>query len=178
VAGIALTLVDEKGVDALTLAAVADRAGVATPSLYKHIGSLADLRSVMAVKVLEQMTTVFREAATGRSRDDAVVALMYAYRAYVVQRPGRYALVPFDPLHDPATAAAGTELLGVLAAVLRGYGLDDSATVHAIRCLRAGAHGFASIEAAGGFGLGEDVEVSYRQLVDMLLRSFDPAGPR
>ncbi len=172
VVDVALTLVDEKGPDALSLAAVADRAGVASPSLYKHIGSLADLRDLMAVRVLREITAMFAGVVMGRSRDDAVRALMHAYRAYVLAHPGRYALVPPDPLHRAGMAEAGRELLDVFAAVMRGYGLNPSEATHAIRRLRATAHGFAALEAGGGFGMPEDIDTTYEQLVDMVLNSL------
>jgi AcrR family transcriptional regulator len=165
----ALAIIDEQGTDALTLAAVAQRTGVAAPSLYKHVGSLAELRTLVGARVLEEMTERFTRAAIGRSGDDAVGALMHAYRAYVREHPARYAAVPSDPLHDPRTAEAGQRLLAVFLAVLRGYGLTDSAAIHTTRCLRAVVHGFASIEAAGGFGLPEDLDETYAQLVRMTI---------
>ena len=169
---VALALVDEKGLDALSLAAVADRAGVAAPSLYKHVGSLAALRELMALRVIRQLTALSAGVVMGRSRDDAVEALMRAYRAYVVANPGRYALMPLDAMHVPALAAAGRELFGVFIAVMRGYDLRDQAATHAIRRLRATVHGFATLEAAGGFGLPEDVEITFNQLIAMFLRSL------
>jgi AcrR family transcriptional regulator len=172
VVDVALALVDEKGVDALSLAAVADRAGVAAPSLYKHVGGLVDLRDLMAVKVMRQITATFAGAIMGRSGDDAVAALMRAYRAYVLASPGRYALMPLDPLHHDATARAGRELLEVFVAVMRGYGLDGSQATHAIRRLRATVHGFAALEIGGGFGMPEDIDTTYEQLIDMYLRSL------
>ncbi|GAA3347556.1 TetR/AcrR family transcriptional regulator [Amorphoplanes nipponensis] len=169
---IALTLVDEKGPEALSLAAVADRAGVAAPSLYKHIGSLAELRELMALRVLRETTAVFSAVVMGRSRDDAVAALMRAYRGYVVDHPGRYALVPLDPMHRDDLAGAARELLDVFFAVLRGYGLDEVAAVHATRRMRVAAHGFATLEAGGGFGLAEDVDTTYEQVIAMVLASL------
>jgi AcrR family transcriptional regulator len=175
VVDVALTLVDEKGPEALSLAAVADRAGVAAPSLYKHVGSLADLRALMALKILREMTAAFAAVVMGRSRDDAVAALMRTYRAYVQAHPGWYALVPFDPMHRADLAEAAGELLAVFSAVLRGYGLDEQATVHATRRMRVAAHGFADLEASGGFGLAEDIETTYEQVVAMVLASL-PGG--
>ena len=172
VVDVALALVDEKGLDALSLAAVADRAGVAAPSLYKHVGSLADLRDLMALKVIRQVTGLLRSQVMGRSADDAVEALMRAYRAYVLANPGRYAVVPLDPLHHHGMAEAAQEFLDVFIAVMRGYGLDDTATTHAIRRLRAAIHGFVDLEIGGGFGLPEDIGTTYDQVIDMVLRSL------
>jgi AcrR family transcriptional regulator len=172
VVDLALALIDEKGLEALSLAAVADRAGVAPPSLYKHVGSLADLRTLMAARIMREVTALFGGAVLGRSSDEAVEALMRTYRAYVRANPGRYALIPLDALHHAQLAAAGQELLDVFVAVLRGYGLDDSAATHAIRRLRATAHGFADLEAGGGFGMPEDIETTYDQVIAMVLRSL------
>ena len=172
VVGVALALVDEKGLGALSLAAVADRAGVAAPSLYKHVANLADLRDLMAVRVLREVTAVFAGVVMGRSGDDAVRELMRAYRAWVLANPGRYALLPLDPLHHAGMAAAGQELLDVFVAVMRGYGLDAAGTTHAIRRMRAAAHGFADLEANGGFGVPEDTGATYEQVIDMVVRSL------
>jgi hypothetical protein len=57
----------------------------------------------------------------------------------------------------------------VVFAALRGYGLTDSETVHAARCLRTVAHGFASLEANGGFGLPEDLDQTYAQLIAVVI---------
>ena len=170
----ALAVVDEDGVDALTLAAVAHRTGVATPSLYKHVAGLGELRTLIGARVLDDMAVHFTEAVLGRGGDDAVVALMHAYRDYVRRHPARYAAMPLDPLHDPALAASGDKLLEVVLAALRAYGLTGSDAVHATRCLRAVAHGFGSLEAGGGFGLPEDLDQTYDRLVTAVIATLKP----
>jgi len=68
--------------------------------------------------------------------------------------------------------AAGTKLVGVMYATLRGYGLEGPAAVHATRRLRVLVHGFASVESAGGFGLPEELDETYDQIVRMYLASL------
>jgi AcrR family transcriptional regulator len=165
----ALAVVDDLGAEALTLAAVAHRTGVATPSLYKHVAGLGELRTLLGARVLDDMTEHFTRAVLGRSGDDAISALMHAYRAYVKAHPARYAAMPLDPLHDPALAAAGGKLIEVVFGALRDYDLSPSDAVHATRCLRAVAHGFAALEAGGGFGLPEDLDHTYDQLIGAVL---------
>jgi AcrR family transcriptional regulator len=172
VVDVALALIDEKGLDALSLAAVADRAGVAAPSLYKHIGGLADLRDLMALAVLRQVTARSAAVVMGRSGGAAVEALMRSYRDYVREYPARYRLMPLNPLHRPDLAEAGRALMDVFVAVMGGYGLEGAAATHAIRRLRATAHGFADLEVRGGFGLSEDIDATYDQVIDMVLRSL------
>ncbi|SER60936.1 transcriptional regulator, TetR family [Lentzea xinjiangensis] len=165
----ALDLVDEHGIEGLTLAAVAARTGVATPSLYKHVASLGELRGHVGARVLEEMADRFTSAVLGFAGDEAVAALMHAHRAYVKEHPKRYAAMPVDPLHDELQAHAGRKLLEVMLSTLRGYGLEGSEAVHATRRLRVIVHGFASIEASGGFGLPEGLDETYDQLVRMYL---------
>jgi AcrR family transcriptional regulator len=167
----ALAILDETGAEP-TLAAVAGRTGVATPSLYKHVRSLAELHRLVSLRVTEEFAGVLGDAVMGRSADDAVAALMRGWRRYVVERPHRYAIMPVDPLHDPELAVPGERIMFAVLAVLRSYGLDGDEAVHATRRMRAAAHGFASLESAGGFGLPEDVDRSYDQLIAMVIGSL------
>ncbi|WP_182877155.1 MULTISPECIES: TetR/AcrR family transcriptional regulator [unclassified Microbispora] len=173
VVALALRLVDEEGPDALTLSAVAGRAGVATPSLYKHVRGLAELRGLVSGRVLAELTEIAAEAALGRSGDDALRALMDGWRAYAARHPHRYSVLVQAPL--PETAEAGERLVGVLLAALRAYGLEGSAAIHAVRCLRAVTHGFAVLEAEGAFRLAEDLDESYALLAHMVVSGLRTA---
>jgi AcrR family transcriptional regulator len=172
VVDVALAVVDEQGPEALSLAAVAARAGVAAPSLYKHVASLAELRSRVAARVLGEMTEVATAAVLGLSGDAAIAALMMRLRAYYAEHPARYQAVPPDPMHEAALVEPATRLIDVFLAVLRGYGLDGAAAIHATRCLRVIVHGFVSIESSGGFGMAEDSAETYEQLIQMYLTSL------
>jgi len=56
----------------------------------------------------------------------------------------------------------------VVRATLRGYGLEDDDAVHAARIVRAALHGFATLEAGGGFGIPLDIDESFARLVAVL----------
>jgi AcrR family transcriptional regulator len=170
----ALAIVDDRGLPALTLAAVAERCGVAAPSLYKHVSNVADLRTLVGVRVMQEMADGFATAVMGRSGADAVATLMRAYRAYVTEHPARYSAMPADPLHQPEFAAAGRRVLEVMQAVLRPWALGETDLIHAIRAARVIVHGFASLEAAGGFGLPQDLDDSYERMIRMFLASLPP----
>jgi AcrR family transcriptional regulator len=165
VVGLALEILDRDGPDGLTLARVAEAAGVATPSLYKHIGGLADLRERICVQALAELTARLPRVLVGVSGDDAIRAFADAYRGYVRNYPARVALlVPPTQLPDPADNPVTMVL-----AVLRGYGLTGSDAIHAARTLRSAVHGFVVLEAGGGFGLPEDLDESFRRLVDVVI---------
>ncbi|MFF5215326.1 TetR/AcrR family transcriptional regulator [Micromonospora sp. NPDC000442] len=169
----AARLVDEVGYHRLTLAALANRLGVALPSLYKHVKgaeALAQQLSALATaEIADEMTT----AAAGRSGEDALRAVAAAYRSYARRHPGRYPAtqrVP-DPA-DPAHLAAGERAVGVVYAILRGYGIDGAAAVDGVRMFRAAVHGFVALEAAGDFGLPRELDRSFDQMIAALGVSF------
>jgi AcrR family transcriptional regulator len=165
----AIELIDARGPDTLTLAAVAAHAGVATPSLYKHVKGLPELRLLVGARILNELADRCADAALGRSGDDAVAAVMHAYRGYALDHPQRYAAFPQQPGTDPELVRAGERAVNVFLAVLRAYQLEGSAAIHATRGLRAAAHGFAVLEIGGGFGLPENLDETYQRLVDTLI---------
>ncbi|GAA2138966.1 TetR/AcrR family transcriptional regulator [Kitasatospora kazusensis] len=165
----ALELIDDKGPEALTLAAVAGRAGVATPSLYKHVtGGLPELRRLVAIRVTEELAEALAEAVLGRSGDEAVEALLTAYVGYADRYPNRYAALPQAPQEDAALRQAAARLVGVIIAVLRGYDLEGTEAIHAARTVRAAAHGYASLATGGAFRLAADLAVTQQRLVRVL----------
>ena len=173
VVDLALVVVDEAGPAALTLAKVAERAGVAAPSLYKHVGGLADLRRLIDLRVVREMTEALRTSATGRSGPEAVAALADAYRAYVRRHPHRTGALATDPGRGDQELAKATHAVAEVAfAVLRPFGFDQERAVHATRCIRAAVHGFAGLEASGGFGRPEDVDQSFEVLKTMLVEGI------
>jgi AcrR family transcriptional regulator len=160
---------DATGLERLTLAAVAERFGVAIPSLYKHVDGLDGLRRDLAVLAVRELTAALSRAAVGRAGRDALHAMAGAYRAYASAHPGRYAASVRAPAPgDAEHLAAAEDALDVFRAVLGGYGIAGADAIDAIRGLRAAMHGFVALEAAGGFGLPQSVDASYRRLVDAL----------
>jgi AcrR family transcriptional regulator len=169
----AAELVDEVGWDQLTLASVADRLGVRLPSLYKHIGSLDDLRRGIGLLALGEMRDVLASASIGRSGPDALREVALAYGAYARAHPGRYASTIAAPgPGEDERAALGARVLEVAFAILAGYGLSGDDAVHATRVMRAALHGFVTLEASGGFGMPQDVAVSYEYLIRTLDESL------
>jgi AcrR family transcriptional regulator len=162
----AARLADRDGYDALTLGAVAAAVGVRPPSLYNHVEGLAGLRRELALGGLIELGERLRDAAVGRSGDDALLALAGAYRAYAREHPGVYRALQRAPgSGDDHIAAAGAKLLEPVLAVLAGFGLDGDAGIHAARSLRSAMHGFVELERAGGFGIDLDLDESYRFLI-------------
>ncbi len=162
----AARVADEVGWEQLSLAAVAARLGVKLPSLYKHVASLEALREGVATLGTRELGAGMIDAAVGRSGSAALTAVADAYRDFACRHPGRYAATIRAPRADqPQHQEAAEAIMRVTLAIMGGYGLTGSDAIDAVRALRASLHGFVSLEAAGGFGLPQDVDRSYRRLV-------------
>jgi len=166
----AADLVDAEGIDALTLARLAERLGVRTPSLYNHIAGLEDVRRGLALLGVRELEARLARAAIGAAGEDGAFALAEAYRRFAKERPGLYAatLRAPDP-DDGALQQAAAELMDVVRAVLAPYKLRGAEETHAIRAWRSLVHGFVSLEVAGGFGLPLDLNESFRRLIHLFI---------
>ena len=173
----AVELADEHGPGRLTLAAVACRTSVATPSLYKHVRSVEALQQKVSARVTADLAKALSTAVAGRSGQDVVRSLAHAYRDYALAHPGRYPLTQRVPdAQDPQHLAAAELAVQAVVAALRGYGLVGDAAIDATRVARSALHGFVSLEIDGGFGLPQDVGRSFERLVWVLhvsLRDWD-----
>lgn len=163
---VAAELADAHGLEKLTLAQVAARLGIRLPSLYNHVDGLPDLYHELALLAGRQLLERISRAAIGKAADAAVIAVGQAYRRYVLEHPGRYAAIVRAPAPDDVELQqVGQAIIEVVLAVLEPYGLDEEAAIHAVRGLRSIAHGFATLELAGGFGMALDRDESFLRLL-------------
>ncbi|MBX3100087.1 MAG: WHG domain-containing protein [Salinibacterium sp.] len=157
----------------MSLAALAERLGVKVPSLYKHVDGLPALHRLVEVRAKSEIADVLARATVGRSRDDALDALAFAYRDWARRHPGRYeATVTAPSADDPSSMEASGRAVGVMFDALAGYGLTGDDAIDATRSFRAAIHGFIALEAVGGFGMPRDVDLTFRRLVAALRLSL------
>ena len=170
----AAALADEIGFDRLSIGLVAERLGVKTPSLYRHVASQADLAHRVAVLGLTEFADAIRDATQGRAGRDALEAGARAVRQFVQEHPGRYAAgnAARPTGEDDPLIRATERALESTAAILRGYRLDPDQEIHALRLLRSVLHGFATLEAAGGFQLAPDIDESFSWMIASIDRGL------
>lgn len=170
----AAALVDQDGIDSLSIGILAEHLGVKSPSLYKHIDGLAGLRRELTVLAKSRLAASLQRSTVGRSRSEALKALAANYRTWATAHPGLYPLtiVAGDP-HDPRDEAVSNELVELLSAVLAGYQFREETLIHAIRHVRAVLHGFVDLESRGAFALAVDVDESFTQAVGSLITALE-----
>jgi AcrR family transcriptional regulator len=170
----AAELADAQGLEAMTLARLAERLGVRSPSLYVHVDGLGDLRRRLGARGARELSEALAGAAAGKARLAALRAVAETYRAFAHEHPGTYAAMQRAPDDDAGELAdAGRELVGVFVAVLEGYEIAGEEAIHAVRVVRAALHGFVSLEREQGFGMPLAVSDSFDRLIEVLDRGID-----
>ena len=168
----ATELADAVGLDALSLGMLADRLGVRTPTLYHYVpGGVSGLQRELALQSLHDQADQLGKAVMGKAGVEALVAAAGTYRAYIKAHPGLYnatmrAMTPDDPEMQKAQSA----IVAVVLQALDAFHLSPDDAIHIIRMARIIAHGTATLELGGGFGLPQDVDETYRRLIDLFVK--------
>lgn len=155
------SIVEAGGLDSLTMQRVASAVGVKAPSLYKHVRNRDALVRLVVEGVARELTETLDAAAdTGDPLAD-LRSLAHAVRTYAHANPTAYGLLF---AHLPAEARPDQDsLAGTSAAVLRTTATlaGQDLALEAARTVVAWAHGFISMELAGAFRLGGDLDRAY-----------------
>ncbi len=169
-------LADSVGYEEVTLALLADRLGIRTPTLYHYFDGLEGLRRELALEGKRELARVLGRAVMGRSGDQALEAMAIAYRTFAQQHPGLYrALQRSAAPDDRAMLEADAEVVEIVLRVLAPLQLQREDAIHTVRLWRSLLHGFVSLELDGGFGLPQDIDETFHRLVIMMLQMVKEA---
>src|SRR5690606_14035453 len=174
-------IVEDGGLDALTMQAVARRVGVRAPSLYKRVRDRDELIRRIVEATADDLGERLRAAAKRAGDDprDVLVALAHDLRTFAHERPHGYRLIfgPLPPGGRPDRDVLARASAPVLEAVQQLAGEEHA--LEAARTVTAWANGFLCMELAGAFRLGGDLDRAYAwgitTLVDAIARR--PADP-
>src|SRR4051794_18238116 len=175
----ACDILEDEGLEALSMAAVAARVGVRPPSLYKHVRDRDELVGLVVSDTADSLASALA-AALGHAKDgdpsERVRLVAREYRAFAARRPRASALLfaglgPGLAVPQAQLALAAKPVLDV-AAGLAG----DDAALPAARALTAFVHGFTTMEHAGAFRLGGDPGEAFELGLDALVEGLSRRG--
>lgn len=170
----ARAILEADGLDAVTMAAVATCVGVRAPSLYKHVRDRDELLVAMVADAADELSAVI-VAAADDAPDDVLAratAVADAYRSFARRTPRAASLLYADLGPDLAMPqsrlAEAARPVVELAAAIAG----ERDALPAARVLTAFVHGFTSMESAGAFRMGGDIDVAYRLGIAAIVRGL------
>ena len=169
-AGIARTLVEASGPDALTMGAVAQRAGIKPPSLYKHFADRAAILKVVEIEILHQLEACLRRETKGAAPKTRLIAMATAYRRFGRTAPNRYkAIYSGNAFNDPDIRAACLFSAQPLFEELQAAGITEARILPLSRTLVAFLHGFVLMEIGNAFNLGGSIEEAFESSLETIL---------
>ncbi len=162
----ARALLEQGGPAHVTMQAVADRVGVRAPSLYKRVRDRDELLRRVAEAAASDLSARF--AAT----DGSIPDLAQAYRAFARRTPESFRLLV-------ASDAASGAFADVSDPILRAttHMVGEAHALDAARLVTAWATGFLTMELAGAFRLGGDLDDAFRYGLDRIVEGLTAAEP-
>ncbi|HEY7015146.1 MAG TPA: TetR/AcrR family transcriptional regulator [Streptosporangiaceae bacterium] len=145
----ALALADEKGLDAVSMRAVAERTGVTPMALYPHVGSKAALLDGMLGRLLADLrpTVAATEPADWRQRLRTIAHLA---RGLAHRHPWAAMLI----FSRPSVAPDAVRVVDQIYAALIDAGVPDADVARVERLLSTFVIGYAASETGGRFSTG------------------------
>ena len=169
-------LLEVGGPDAVTMLAVAERVGVKAPSLYKRVASRDALIAAIASATAQDLGRTLEPLADDPDPAAALRAVARGFRAFAHAHPQATDLLFADLPAEARPTAAGNLLLSEPLIELAGRVAGPAHALEAARLVTAFARGFVSMELAGAFRLGGDVDEAYRYGIDVLVDALAARG--
>jgi len=142
----ALSIADERGLDALTMRAVADRVGVTPMALYRYVGGKSQLLDGVVERLLLEVTL-----PAGRlSWREQLAKMTGSLRSTARRHPEVFPLL----MQRPAATEAAKRVRDAVYATLRSAGVAVDEVPRVERILSTFVIGFAASEAGGRFTVG------------------------
>lgn len=155
-------VLESAGLQGLTMQAVAQRVGVRAPSLYKRLRNREELVALVLDATVRDLGMRLDAAVEKPDQDPrrALSELACTARQFAHERPAGFRLI-FAPgaevRLDTASLAAASASVVRVASQLAG----DQHALEAARTVTAWMNGFVSMELAGAFHLGGDVNQAF-----------------
>ncbi len=156
-------VLEREGLGGFGVNALARAAGIKPPSIYKHFAGTADLQHALISRWFRRLADALDAA------EPSIASFAAEYRAVALAAPQLYRLATDGPL-DRAMLEPGAER-AAMAATLRLFGEPpERAGIdhHRSRLAWAAAHGLVSLEIAGRFPPGTDLDAAWRALAGAL----------
>jgi AcrR family transcriptional regulator len=151
----ARAILEEDGLDALTMRRIAERLGIRAPSLYKHFPDKESLEAAIISAAFEEQAGVFERAV--EEGDDPLEALGAAYRRFALAHPHLYRLMTDRELRRDLLAPGVEDRAGLTIYRAAGESTDRA------RAAWAFAHGMAMLELTNRFPPGADIDAAWRE---------------
>lgn len=151
----AYEIVRDRGVDALSMRALADAVNVKAPSLYKHVRDKDEVIADVQARAMHKLAAALAAAGPWSS------AVALAYRSWALAHPHLYEVCMRRLLLRERLAAGLEADITAMAISLTGGDHEHARAVWGL------VHGLVDLEMAGRFPPGADLDTTWRRAIAM-----------
>jgi AcrR family transcriptional regulator len=174
----ARTLIEQEGLEQLSLARLASTLGIKAPSLYGHVSNKAALLQAVVVQTFQLLFQAY-DRALSESGDDPqarLLALLRAHRDFAHANPSTYMLAftttaPEQRMNPQALEQLALPIQELMAALV---GAEHS--LSALRGALALVHGFVMLELNDQLQRGGDLSAAFDESIQAYLRGWRQSG--
>lgn len=170
----AISILDQEGLDNVTLKNVALHLNIASPSLYNHIKNLDELLLYVANHSLDHLYDSLVESIIGLDKKEALLALSNEYLAFFKAHPGQYSLIQKVGIWDKNNVSMekSDKILELVEKILVKYNISADNAIHFIRTWRSFMHGFLLLETNHSFGLEQDTNDTFNYGLNLFFNNL------
>lgn len=149
-------LLREKGIEGLSMRAIADRLHIKAPSLYKHVADKEEIIADLQARGLQEFGSAIKRAGKGRK------AKALAYRKWALENSHLYEITVSIPLLRNRIPAGLEDSVTKMIIDITGKDHEHARAVWALM------HGLVDLEIAGRFPKNADLELTWKRAIAMI----------
>lgn len=173
----ARTLIEQEGLEQLSLARLAATLGIKAPSLYRHVANKSALLQAVIVQTFELLFQAYKRALSDAGDDPKarLLALLRAHRAFAHANPSTYmlAFTTTAPEQRMSPQALEQLVLPIQEQMAALVGAERSLT--ALRGALALVHGFVMLELNEQLQRGGDLSAAFDESIQAYLSGWQRA---
>lgn len=170
----ASAIIEREGEEALSLGGLAKQLGVKAPSLYRYVDGKDALYRAVNTRTVERLITAL-EAVANTAPDapiERLVAICEGYREFALAHPALYMLALTNTVDAQRPDEAYMESLALPLQEAMAALSGEAPSLAALRGAMALVHGFVTLELAGQYRRGGDLQAAFRASVRAYLRGW------
>ncbi|QXE00639.1 TetR/AcrR family transcriptional regulator [Terribacillus sp. DMT04] len=156
----ALSIAEQQGFEAVTMANIARALSIKPPSLYNHFKNLEEIKIAMALIAQQKLYEALKD-------QDTLLSLAKSYVNFSKLHAGLYTASLCG-----GTGETGHAIVQLFATTPILAELEETERTHAIRGFRSMVHGFIDLQYYEGFKMDVDLEESLVKMVSVFERGL------
>lgn len=159
----AMSLTLQKGYRGYQWKDLAAALNIKPPSLYNHVRDLEEVQIEVTYRCLDRLAQYLELHLSKAQPEHRFETMLTAFRGFVRKYPHFYDATVQSHYGSRSYREKSSKVLEI---ILSAMGLTEGeATVHRVRLVRSLLHGFIELERRGGFGRPEEIQKTFRLLI-------------